>query len=231
MVTQKSRRLSRRWLLILSGICVFTFAGAMIEIRRKPVVDWTTNDEPLSSSVTLTEMSNGLTEVEKAGNQTDTESNETSGKSVDSGIARVPIYLVGAISRPGIYQVEPGSYLYQLIEQAGGLSESAAAEAIDLALQLNSNQRIYIPTQAEVEVHPEQARLVSEQETKPLLININTASVEDLDALPGIGPATAKAIVDYRQRNGTFKQPADLMGVPGIKQSRFDSISDLISVG
>jgi competence protein ComEA len=203
----------------------------MFEFRSKPEADWISAAETqtygTAAPSSVEERSNAGQARDEPGSETATPAKTSS----DTQKKLIPIYLVGAIEQPGIYQVEQGSYLYQLIEQAGGLTRAAAAEDIDLALELTSNQRIYIPTRAEVEAHPEQAQLLIEQDAKPKLININTASTEDLDALPGIGPATAKAIVDYRQRNGPFNQPADLMGVPGIKQSRFDSIADLITVG
>ncbi len=153
-------------------------------------------------------------------------------KSELTKVNKIPIYLVGAVYKPGIYQVTQGSYLYELIEQAGGLTSDAAAQDIDLALMIQENGRIYIPTQAEFNQEPQRNWAdVSDGNEEAELVDINTASAEALDTLPGVGPATAKAIIDYRERNGSFQIKEDLLKVSGIKQSRLDAISDLISVG
>jgi competence protein ComEA len=143
----------------------------------------------------------------------------------------VPGYLGGAILEPGIYRVQRGSYLYELVELAGGLRIDAASDDINLALAITDNCHIRIPTLAEVADTPVTSDiLVTHDPSAVVKININKASVEELDQLPGIGPATARAILDFRTRNGPFKSKEDLMKVPGIKQSRLDAISDLITL-
>lgn len=144
----------------------------------------------------------------------------------------VPIYLVGAIAKPGIYEVYTGSYLYQLVDRAGGLTADAAADQINLAMQLNANQLIHIPTRAEWASAPT-FHIVSDSTAagETAKANINQADASAFDQLPGIGPSTAKAIIDYRTRNGPFTQLEDLMKIPGLKQSRFDAIRDLITLG
>jgi len=135
------------------------------------------------------------------------------------------------VHKPGIYLVARGSYLYELVEQAGGLREDAAKDEINLALALPGNCHIRIPTESEAAEDPDKrAILVDTASTETLLININSATAEALDQLPGIGPATAKAILDFRERNGPFKSKEDLMQVSGIKQSRLDAIRDLITI-
>ncbi|MDD2533731.1 MAG: helix-hairpin-helix domain-containing protein [Eubacteriales bacterium] len=149
---------------------------------------------------------------------------------VEQLVDQIPIYLVGAIQNPGIYQVARGSYLYQLIERAGGLTSEAAAKEIDLAMQINENGRIQIPTQTQFSLNPNQNWLLEASSEETEKININQATLDQLDTLPGIGPATAKSIIDYRERNGPFSVLEDLMKVPGIKQSRLDAMADLISI-
>ncbi|HAL74450.1 MAG TPA: hypothetical protein DCM45_05060 [Clostridiales bacterium] len=141
----------------------------------------------------------------------------------------IPIYQVGAVPNPGIYLVERGSYLYQLIEQAGGLLENAAAESINLALQLNDNQLVRIPTRDEVQADPAAAIGITLQTAGPM-IDLNRADESQLEFLPGVGPSTAKAIVSYRQKNGPFQCVEDLMNVPGIKESRFNTLKDLVII-
>jgi competence protein ComEA len=142
----------------------------------------------------------------------------------------IPIYLVGAVNCPGIYQVERGSYLYQLVDIAGGLTVEAATEQINLALKLDENQLIRLPTREEAAADPTAGLLVSAAAGSSPLVDINQAEIDELDGLPGIGSATARAIVEYRKSKGRFQQIEDLMKVPGIKESRFSALKNLICV-
>jgi competence protein ComEA len=142
--------------------------------------------------------------------------------------ALIPVYLVGAVRRPGIYQVTIGTYLYELVEQAGGLTEDADAEAIDLVCRIETNQLIRLPTRAETAAGVE-PQLPSSGKTNAL-IDINRADQTALETLPGVGPATAQAIIAYRKQNGLFARIEDLMQVPGIKEARFEALKDRICV-
>lgn len=142
----------------------------------------------------------------------------------------IPMYIVGAVARPGIYHIARGSYLYQLVETAGGLEPSAAAEEINLVMQLDSSRLIRIPTREELAADPAAAWLSDRPGESPM-IDINHADAELLANLPGIGPATARAIIDYRTENGPFRCIEDIMKVSGIKESRFAKIKDMIRVG
>lgn len=148
--------------------------------------------------------------------------------SAPSTVELIPVYLVGAVARPGIYQIERGSYLYQVIEKAGGLLDTAASESINLALRLDDNQRIRIPTREEVAEDPNRAVLMINQTASSPLINLNQADIALLDTLPGVGQSTAKAIIEYRKKNGSFRNVEDLMKVPGIKESRYNALKDLV---
>lgn len=147
---------------------------------------------------------------------------------ITSTVELIPVYLVGAVLHPGIYQIERGSYLYQVIEMAGGLLETAASESINLALRLDENQRIRIPTRDGVAADPNSAALMINQSASSPLINLNLADSALLDTLPGVGPSTAKAIIEYRKNNGSFRNVEDLMKVPGIKESRYNVLKDLV---
>lgn len=143
----------------------------------------------------------------------------------------IPIHLVGAVCHPGIYHIQAGTYLFELLEAAGGLTEDAAAEQINLALRLDVNRQIYIPTREEARDNPGLLpnAAPSNPDEAPLL-DLNTASAADLEQLPGIGPVTARTITDYRDKHGRFSCCEDLMRVPGIKESRFAALKDLIYV-
>jgi competence protein ComEA len=141
----------------------------------------------------------------------------------------IPVYLVGAIKHPGVYLVIRGSYLYELVDKAGGLTSDAAVREINLAFRLDANQRIVVPTVEEIKSSQPVDLLISGS-TSPRLVDLNQAGQDELESLPGIGPATARAILDYRARHGLFAKIEDLMKVPGIKDSRFESLKDLICV-
>lgn len=153
-----------------------------------------------------------------------------------------PVYLVGAIQRPGIYQISNSTCLYELIDEAGGFTDDAAAEQINLAARLSANQLIRIPTLAEWQDAPD--AFYFKEDLRPIgsdtegkadepagqLININTAESVELERLPGIGPATAKSIISYRESHGPFGTIEEIMNVSGIKSSRFEAIRELITV-
>lgn len=149
---------------------------------------------------------------------------------------QITVYLVGAVVKPGIYRIASGSHLYEAVEIAGGLSENAARDHINLAQILQPNQMIRLPDLDEIQAgYPMSDAgwtigLSGPAQASPEKININQATAAQLDQLPGIGPATAQAIVDYRNRSGPFARTEDLMKIPGIKISRFNRIKDLIVV-
>jgi competence protein ComEA len=140
----------------------------------------------------------------------------------------IPVYLVGAVKSPGIYLVIRGSYLFELVDRAGGLTSDAAIKEINLAYRLDDNQRILLPTLKEAITGLTGPALSSL--TKPRLVNLNQAGQSELENLPGVRPATARAILDYRGKHGRFSQVTDLMKVPGIKESRFEALKDLVCV-
>jgi len=144
----------------------------------------------------------------------------------------IPVYLVGAVQRPGVYIIRKGTYLYELVEKAGGLTSEAASETINLAMRISENQLIRIPTQVEAEQDDSLTPIQGAVSSAPAgAININRATQADLEKLPGVGPATAAAIIADRNKNGPFRKPEDLMRVPGIKESRFVLMEALITVG
>ncbi len=140
----------------------------------------------------------------------------------------IPVYLVGAVHHPGIYQIKPGTYLYELIEMAGGLTEDAAADHINLAAAITMNQLIRLPTQEE-EASGYNFQL-RESTGGQGLVDLNRADLTELASLPGIGPATAQAILAFREENGSFACIEDIMLVPGIKEARFNALKDLVMV-
>jgi competence protein ComEA len=169
-------------------------------------------------------------------------------------IKTIPIYICGSIELPGVYQVEMNSYLFELVELAGGLTVEAASEDINLVMCFTSPVSVYIPSIEEVDESKTDASVNdtssyvrkssdtyvwgdSEAATAsdavamdPAIVNINIAGKSELMTLAGVGEVTAESIIHYRELNGPFLIIEDIMKVPGIKQGRFDAIKDKIVV-
>ncbi len=147
------------------------------------------------------------------------------------------VYVVGAVAQPGVYQLPPGSRVEDAVQAAGGLAAQADREAINLAALLIDGDRIRVPTQKA----PTPTRLAATPLSTPGVaplpsatpgpVDINSATLEELDTLPGIGPALAGRIIAYRQLYGAFKAIEDLMKVDGIGPAVFSKIKDLITIG
>ncbi len=138
------------------------------------------------------------------------------------------VYVVGAVYKPGVVEVEEGTRLYQVIQKVGGALETADLSKINLASIVKDEQKIIVPyiENKEDKVNDNSANV----QAGVRLVNINTASEAELQTLNGIGASTAKKIVDYRNQNGDFNTVEEIMNVSGIGQSKFDSIKDDITV-
>jgi competence protein ComEA len=146
------------------------------------------------------------------------------------------VHVAGAVVRPGVYDLEDGSRVNDAIEAAGGFVVEADKNALNLAAFLDDGERLDVPFVAGFVPDEEQGfTVVSEGTPSPLagadLININTASIEELDQLPGIGQTTAIRIIDYRTINGPFATIEDIVNVSGIGTATFEEIKELITVG
>ncbi len=129
------------------------------------------------------------------------------------------VYVSGAVTSPGVYTLPEGSRVEAAIQAAGGFAPGAETENINLAVVVEDGQQINVPGIVETS-HVNVGR-----------VNINTASAAELDALPGIGPTTAQAIVDYRLQNGPFQVIQDIQKVPGVGPATFALIQVYINVG
>lgn len=146
------------------------------------------------------------------------------------------VYVCGSVNEPGVYEVREGSRVHELIALAGGFAEDAYTLSVSMAKTVTDGQTLYVPHLDEAEDDAAGSGLSGSvtgdddtygQKTK---ININTASVEQLMTLKGIGESRARDIVDYRMRNGSFKKTEDVMKVSGIKEAAYSKIKDDICV-
>jgi len=139
------------------------------------------------------------------------------------------VYVSGAVHHPDVYTVAPDSIVKDALMAAGGPSDEADLDRINLAQPVTDGQQIYVPRIGEEKppVLPP-----SGQRSQPIIagkININTADLAALESLPGIGPALAQRILDYRQANGPFAGPEEIMEVSGIGPATFKGLQDLIT--
>ncbi|MBI5352647.1 MAG: ComEA family DNA-binding protein [Chloroflexi bacterium] len=150
----------------------------------------------------------------------------------------IAIDVTGAVARPGLYKFPTGARVQDAIDAAGGLLAEADTASLNLAALLEDAQQLDIPyaSGSEPQTTDPLFQLPTSVTETPTpdpnieLVNINTATVEELDALPGIGPTTAQNIIDYRDANGPFATIESIMDVPGIGPSTFDEIQFLITV-
>lgn len=141
------------------------------------------------------------------------------------------VHLCGAIIYPGVYEVTEGMRLYEVIDLAGGFTADACENYINQALQIEDGQKIYIPTESEVEKEDfNDALNDAVSSINNGLVNINTAMAEELCTLPGIGASRAQDIITYREQNGDFSTIEAIQQVTGIKAGLFSKIKNLITV-
>ncbi len=153
--------------------------------------------------------------------------------SVNAAPEKISVYICGEVNEPGVYELDKGSILNDAIILAGGLTDDAASEHIDLVYILNKNISIRIPSADEI--GDESGFVISSSDAaKPGekdsgLININRADREELMTLPGIGSSTADKIIEYRNKQ-QFSSIEDIMNVSGIGEGKFNKLKDLICV-
>jgi len=145
--------------------------------------------------------------------------------------AVVVVQAAGAVQHPGLYRLAPGARVDDLVTAAGGFAADADPDRLNLAALLADGQKIYVPRVGE----PVPSDAVTggssgeaSASTQPL--DLNQATLQQLDALPGIGPATAQAILDYRAQHGVFRSVDDLQSVRGIGDAKLEQIRPLVRV-
>ena len=145
----------------------------------------------------------------------------------------VTIYVSGEVNNPGIVTIESDKRLYDAVEKLGGVTQNADLNRINLAIKLNDEEHYIIPKIGEDNIISQDISvnnidtIKNEQTSK---ININTATIEELDNLPGVGEATANKIVNYRDEKGKFNSIEDIKNVNGIGEKKYIDIKDKICI-
>lgn len=144
------------------------------------------------------------------------------------------VHVAGAVASPGVYELGPSARVIDAVTAAGGPIADADLDGLNLAAGLADGQRVYVPHVGEVDPAAVPsggdvpAGASGDAHSGP--VNVNTATATELEALPGVGPATAAAIVDDRTRNGPFASVDDLERVPGIGPSKLAALREQVTV-
>ena len=128
----------------------------------------------------------------------------------------IVVHVAGAVARPGVYTLLPGDRVADAVRRAGGPTDDAELDRVNLAAFITDGQRIHIPG--------------PDEDGGSSTVNLNYAGQRELESLPGIGPALAGRIIDYRERNGPFSSIDELLGVPGIGPSTLERLRELVSL-
>jgi competence protein ComEA len=147
---------------------------------------------------------------------------------------RVTVHVAGAVRRPGVYRLSAGARVDDALRRAGGPRRRADLTAVNLAAKLEDGRQVLVPERGAAPATAAPATAGSSPgasaaaPTQP--VNLNTATLEQLDTLDGVGPGIAKRILDYRQQHGGFKRIEELGEVPGIGAKRLATLTPLVSV-
>ena len=137
------------------------------------------------------------------------------------------VAIKGAVKNPGVYQMKSGDRVKDALDAAGGLTDEADSQKVNLAQRVEDQMVIVVPKVGE-EATEIPAGAMSKEASKEGKVNINTATVEELKTLKGVGEKKAEAIIEYRKKNGSFKTKEDLMKVRGIGKKLFESFQERI---
>lgn len=154
---------------------------------------------------------------------------ETEDEGLQPTASNLVVDISGCVKNPGVYEFEDGTRLHDVIQQAGGLTEEADIDAINQAELVTDGQKILIPEKLETMDGAERTTFTQNAVSNGK-ININQADSTTLQEIPGIGPATADKIIQYRDANGRFQSIEDLKNVSGIGEKTFEKMKDKICV-
>ena len=138
----------------------------------------------------------------------------------------IVVYVCGCVKSPGVYELPKDARVSDAVQVAAGFAENAAQETINLAKKVEDGEQIYIPSTEETAGGEDQSGAQKNDDR----VDLNTASLEELKTLPGIGDAKAQSIIDYREEHGRFQDIEEIMQIEGIKEGVFQKIKDKIKV-
>jgi competence protein ComEA len=231
------------------GMICFLFAGALVySFSTSLNINRGTTSNTNDSSSSIKELYQNLTEADstnlvsmvKEVNQTEIPNGQVI---IDD---RWVLYVTGSVKTPGIYRLPEDARVYELVEAAGGFTATADVVAVNMAARLHDGDHLHVPLMGEnnrnqlgsgtvafTQDRRDNAGTNSQGSSKGPLrksIDLNRASAQELQMLPGVGPAMSERIIQYRNQNGGFKQVSDLINVSGIGAKKLESIEQFIFV-
>lgn len=141
----------------------------------------------------------------------------------------IVVHISGRVQSPGVVTLPKGSRVNHAIEKAGGALKEADLDKLNLASVLNDGEKIYVPKIGECIQESNSGQAYNSTATRTR-ININTASIKELDQIPGVGPSTAQKIIDYRNSKSPFKKIEDIKNVSGIGEKKYENIKNYITI-
>lgn len=229
----------RRWLLIVPLVLMAGFCYSCSR-EHEPVSlqSYRTDEEILADQSTgrdISDTENGTWTADSPGQPAGQSATGEDGHP-EGGAKVCYVHICGAVVNPGVYGLEEGQRIYHVVEKAGGYTQEAAADYLNLAALVGDGMKLIVPTREELLSKSEEslygtASLPEEADAgKSGKINLNTATKEALMGLSGIGEAKAGDIIRYREEHGGFRKIEDIMKIPGIKEAAFQKIKDKVTV-
>ncbi len=230
----------RGWLRAVPFLVVAAAVLAVVAFRRPAPID---ERLPIATSASASESSGTSAGSSAAGSSAAGSSAAGSSTAaelpaVDSD-GMVVVHVVGAVASPGVVELGAGSRVVDAVTAAGGLRTDADPDRVNLAAPLEDGQRVVVPVVGQeppVEIvssgtTPGGAAGDTAGSPRASPIDLNKATAQELDSLPGVGPATAASIISHREKEGPFRSVDDLLDVRGIGEAKLESMRDLVVVG
>lgn len=142
---------------------------------------------------------------------------------------RLVVHVVGAVHRPGLYRLDQGDRIADAVRRAGGATRAADLTAVNLAAPLADGTQVVVPRRIAAAAGSGTATAGTDSAAPAGPVHLNTATLEQLDELPGVGPVTAQKILDYRTTHGAFSSVDELDAIAGIGPARLDQLRDLVA--
>ena len=223
----------RRAIITAIGVIVFLIAGMVTMIFTD-----SGNESSTQNHISRNENASQNSQSQK---KIPIEESQPQAQNTQSRTAYV--YITGEVKKPGVYKLSEDSRIFQLVEMAGGFTSKAETEFLNLAENVADGSHIHVgakastqsplipgmPANVHANIQPQNANTPvtyshSQPQSSSGRVNVNTANATELESLPGVGPAIAKRIIDYRNQHGNFSSPEDLINVRGIGKSKLAQI-------
>ena len=223
-------KVNNRSLVYITIIIAMTFLLAGCEMKQSGLYQINLEEQADDDSYVADEKTNPITQIQTQ-QQTQLQSQ------VQAQPQTIFVHVCGEVNNPGVYELDEGSRVFEAIESAGGFTDNAYQDYVNLAAALNDGAKIIIPSVDDADKLSDSVDSMSEyvqvnvSEDNSTLVNINTADATTLCSISGIGATKADAIVDYRNANGDFGSTEEIMNVTGIGEGTYSKIKDKITVG